>query len=117
MPKQIAGSELTPRISCKERKQRKETHVPEMVKIWEVVETPSEGATWQKNFGRYPNGDAALVRAMRLRLKGIACRIESVEVPAGDLEKFLGGQLRLYWWWVRCGSDRLRTWWWGLQWT
>jgi hypothetical protein len=91
--------------------------VPEMAQIWEVVETPTEGATWQKNFGRYPNGDAALVRPMHLRLKGIACRIENVEVPASDLKKFLGGQLRLYWWWVRCGFDRLRTWWWGLQWT
>jgi hypothetical protein len=76
-----------------------------MVKIWEVIETPGEGATWEKIFGRYPNGDAALVRAMELRLKGIACHIESEEVPAGDLEKFLGGRLSL------------RGWWWGLRWT
>ena len=89
----------------------------EMVKIWEVIETPGEGATWQKIFGRYPNGDAALVRAMKLRLKGIACRIESVEVPAGELEKFLGGQLSLYWWHIRCRFDHLRGWWWGLRWT
>jgi hypothetical protein len=32
----------------------KETLVPKVVKIWEVIGTTEEGETWQKNFGRYP---------------------------------------------------------------
>jgi hypothetical protein len=94
----------------------KETRMPEMVKVWEVVEARTEGATWQKNFGQYPNGAAAFVRAMKLRRKGIACKIEIVEVPANDLEKFLGGQLRLYLWLLRTTFDRFRSWWSGLRW-
>ena len=91
--------------------------MPETVKIWEVVETQSEGMTRRQNFGQYSTAEDALASSVKLQAKGISCKIETIEVPAANLQYYLGGQLRLYWWLLRSRLLRLRNWWWGLRWT